>query len=144
MANSVLQSKRGPIWPLGSIVVTSAGTPVNLMSLVDPTSVNAPQTATPGTAGADEYTVKCNQIIIQGVRSNSGNGLTNNTGNIYLILKGKGSNNRTDTGCIIAQIATGQTLVIAPAAMNVEVFNPYLLWLDADNANDAGQVTLII
>ena len=144
MANSVLQSRRGPIWPLGSIVVVTPGTPVNLMSLVDPTSVNAPQTATPGTAGADEYTVKCNQIIIQGVKSNAGTGLANNTGNIYLILKGKGSNNRTDTGCIVVTIAAGQTFILAPSAQNAEVFNPYLLFLDADNANDAGQVTLII
>lgn len=144
MANSVHQSRQGPIWPLGSIVVATAGTAVNLMSVVDPNLVNAPQKPVPGTTGSNEYTVKCNQIIIQGVKSNSGSGLTNNTGNIYLILKGSGTNNRTDTGCIVAQIAAGQTLILAPPAMNVEVFNPYLLWLDADNSNDAGQVTLII
>lgn len=144
MANSTHQSRQGPIWPLGSIVVASAGTIRNLMINVDPNLVNAPQQPVPGTTGANEFTVKCNQIIIQGVKSNSGSGLTNNTGNIYLILKGNGTNNRTDTGCIVAQIAAGQTLILAPPAMNVEVFNPYLLFLDADNAGDAGQVTLII
>ena len=144
MANSVHKSRQGPLWPLGSIANVTPGTPVNLMSLVDSTSVNAPQTATPGTAGANEFTVKCNQIIIQGVKANGTTGLTNNTGNIYLILKGNGTNNRTDFGCIICQIAPGQTLILAPPAMNVEVFNPYLLWLDADNAGDAGQVTLVI
>lgn len=144
MANSIHQSRRGPIWPLGSIVVSAPGTAVNIMSVVDSSLKNAPDKPVPGTAGSDEFTVKCNQIIIQGVKSNSGTGLTNNTGNIYLILKGNGSNNRTDTGCIIAQIAAGQTFVLAPAAMNVEVFNPYLLWLDADNGGDAGQISLII
>ena len=144
MANSTHQSRQGPIWPLGSIVVAAAGTVRNLMINVDPNLVNAPQNPVPGTTGANEFTVKCNQIIIQGVKSNPGSGLTNNTGNIYLILKGNGTNNRTDTGCIVAQIAAGQTLILAPPAMNVEVFNPYLLWIDADNANDAAQVTLII
>jgi len=144
LANSTHQSRQGPIWPLGSVVVASAGTAVNMMSVVDPLQVNAPQKPVPGTVGSNEYTVKCNQIIIQGVKSNSGSGLTNNTGNIYVILKGNGTNNRTDTGCIVAQVAAGQTLILAPSAMNVEVFNPYLLWIDADNANDAAQVTLII
>lgn len=144
MANSVLQSRQGPIWPLGSVVVSVPGTARNLMINVDPNLVNAPSAPVPGTVGANEYTVKCNQIIIQGVKSNSGTGLTNNTGNIYLILKGNGSNNRTDTGCIVAQIAAGQTFILAPSAVNSDVFNPYLLWLDADNGGDAGQVTLII
>ena len=144
MANSTHNSKSGPIWPLGSIVIATAGTIRNLMINVDPNLVNAPSAPVPGTTGANEFTVKCNQIIIQGVKSNGGSGLTNNTGNIYLILKGNGTNNRTDTGAIVAQIAAGQTLILAPSAMNVEVFNPYLLWVDSDNSGDAAQVTLII
>jgi hypothetical protein len=144
MANSTHQSRQGPIWPLGSVVVATPGTVRNLMINVDPNLVNAPSVIVPGTVGSNEYTVKCNQIIIQGVKSNAGTGLTNNTGNIYVILKGNGSNNRTDTGAIIAQVATGQTLIIAPPATTVEMFNPYLIWLDADNSGDSGQVTLIL
>jgi hypothetical protein len=143
MANSVLQSRQGPLWPLGSLAPTP-GTPVNMMSLVDPTLVNAPDKVTPGTVGANEYTVRAQQIIIQGMKSNGGNGLTNNTGNVYVILKGKGSNNRTDTGCIVLTVPAGQTGVIASAPMVMNVFNPYLLWIDCDTVGDAAQVTLII
>ena len=144
MANSVHQSRQGPLWPLGSIVVTSPGTPVNMMSVVDPTLKNAPSAIVPGTVGANEFTVRCQQIVIQGMKSNGGNGLTNNTGNIYVILKGNGTNNRTDTGCIVLTIPAGTTGVIASAPMVMNVFGPYLLWIDADNANDAAQITLII
>jgi hypothetical protein len=104
------------------------------MSLVDSAQKNAPTAPVPGTVGANEYTVKCNQIVIQGMKSNAGTGMTNNTGNIYVILKGNGSNNRTDTGCILLTVPLGQTAVISPPAMNVEVFNPYLIFLDAETA----------
>jgi hypothetical protein len=144
MANSVHQSRQGPIWPLGSVVVSTPGTIRNMMINVDPNLVNAPSVVVPGTVGSNEYTVKCNQIIVQGVKSNAGTGLTNNTGNIYVILKGNGTNNRTDTGCIIAQVAAGQTLIIAPSAQSTDVFNPYLLWIDADNGGDSAQISLII
>jgi hypothetical protein len=78
------------------------------------------------------------------MKSNAGTGLVNNTGNIYVILKGAGSNNRTDTGCIVLTIPAGTTGVIASAPMVMNVFNPYLLWIDADNAGDSAMVTLII
>jgi len=145
MANAAQKCLNGPFWPLGNIAVTTPGTVVNMMSFVDPTSVNAPQTATPGTAGANEYTVRCSQIIIQGMRD-SGTGLTNNTGNIYVIQKGpsSGSSNRTDKGAIVLCVATGLTAVIAATPGNHNVFNPYLLYIDADNAGDGAQVTLVI
>lgn len=144
MANSVLQSRQGPLWPLGSIVISSPGTPRNMMSVVDPSLVNSPSSPVPGTVGANEYTVRAQQIVIQGVKSNGGTGFINNTGNIYVFLKGSGSNNRTDTGCVLFVIAAGQTLTIGSSAQVVNVFNPYLLWIDADNGGDAAQVTLII
>src|SRR4029077_15182708 len=115
-----------------------------MMSVVDPGLVNAPDKAVPGTVGANETTVRCQQIIIQGMKSNGGNGLTNNTGNIYVILKGKGSNDRTDTGAIVLTVPAGQTGVIASAPMVMNVFCPYLLYVTADNPGDAAQVTLII
>lgn len=144
MANSVHKSRSGPFWPLGSVAVASAGTPVNMMINVDPTLVNAPQTPTPGTVGADEYTVRAQKIYIQGMKSNAGTGLTNNTGNIYVILKGNGTNNRTDTGCIVITVPTGQTVVLASAPEDHNVLNPYLLYIDADNSADAAQITLFI
>jgi hypothetical protein len=144
MANSIQQCRQGPLWPLGSVVVATPGTPVNMMSVVDSTLKNAPDKPVPGTTGANEYTVRCQQIIIQGMKSNAGTGLTNNTGNIYVILKGTGSNNRTDTGCIVLTVPAGQTGVIASAPMVMNVFNPYLLYLDSDNSGDSAMVTLII
>jgi hypothetical protein len=63
VANSVCKDKQGPVWPLGNIIVAAAGTPVNIMSLVDASNVNQPETPTPGTAGADEYTSRAQQII---------------------------------------------------------------------------------
>jgi len=147
MANGVAKVPYGPLWPLGNIANVTPGTPVNLMSLVDPNSVNAPQTATPGTAGANEFTVRCNQIVVQGMKSNGGNGLTNNTGNVYVILKATaspGTNNRSDLGSIVLTVGSGLTGVIAAPAQETLKFSPYQLWIDADNAGDGAQVTIII
>jgi hypothetical protein len=144
MSNGVSKNPNGPFWQLGNIV-TTAGTPVSIMSLVDSGNLNAPQTATPGTAGAGEYTVRCNQVIVQGMKSNGGNGLTNNTGNIYVIQKSStGSNNRTDLGCIILTIPAGTTGVIGSPSQETLKFSPYLLWVDSDNTGDGAQITLII
>ena len=142
MANSIQKNPQGPFWPLGSIVVTPS-TPVNFMSLVDsglkgdPGVVYNPLTFVP------EYTVRAQQIIIQGLKASGG--LANNTGYVYVIQKGgSGSNNRTDTGSIILAVGAGLTAVLASAPMDRNVFNPYLLWIDGDNAGDAAQITLII
>lgn len=145
MANSVLKDKQGPDWPLGSIVVTVPGTPVGIMSLVDPASVNAPETPTPGTVGANEYTERAQQIFFQGMKSNAGVGMVNNTGNIYVVRKGTaGLGNRTDAGAIVLTIPPGATLFLGSAALNRNVFNMYRYSIDADNANDACQVTAIV
>ena len=138
--------------PLGMIAVATPGTPVRFTSLIDVSSNNAPESPTPtfsaNNTGAavprNEYTIRCQQIIIQGVKSNGGNGTTNNTGNVYIMVKGNGSNNRTDFGAMVAQVAPGQTLILASAPVNVNVFNPYSLYLDADNAGDSALVTLLI
>ena len=146
MANGVAKCPNGPFWPLGNIVNVTPGTPVNMMSLVDPSNLNAPQTATPGTAGTGEYTVRVNQIVIQGMKA-SGSGLGDNTGNIYVILKATaspGTNNRSDFGSIILVVKSGLTGVIAAPAQETLKFSPNLLWIDADNAGDGAQITLII
>jgi hypothetical protein len=145
MANSIQKDIQGPDWPLGSIVVAAAGTPVNIMNVVDPTNLFAP--GTPVTeANPRQYAARCNQIIFQGFKSNAGNGLIPNTGNIYIMrtLVGAGSGNRTDTGSMVACIAPGQTFVLEAPPINGNVFSPHRYLIDADNNNDAAQVTLII
>jgi hypothetical protein len=144
MTNSIQKNPQGPFWPLGAVTVVAPGTPVNMMFNIDPNNYNAPETATvPQSA---EYTVRAQQIIIQGMKSNSGAGLVNNTGNIYVVMKGVGSGtgNRADTGSIVLTVPSGTTGVLASAPLVRNVFSPYELYIDADNAGDAAQVTLLI
>src|SRR5947209_8697369 len=102
------------------------------MSVVDASSVNAPETATPGTAGADEYTVVAQQIIIRAVKSI--NPYVPNTGAIYLIQApaGSGTGNKTDSGVMVAVILPGETFVLSPATQVRNMFNPYEYFIDAD------------
>jgi hypothetical protein len=147
MANGVSKNPHGPFWPLGNIVNVTPGTPVNMMILVDTTLKGDPGVGTGSTTAVPEYTVRANQIIVQGMKSAGGNGLTDNTGNIYVLQKSSaspGTNNRSDLGCIILTVKPGLTGVIASAPMNRNTLDPYLLWIDADNAADGAQVTLVI
>src|SRR5713226_6520370 len=99
MANSILKDRHGPDWPLGFIQVVTPGTPVNIMSVVDPSNLNDPATPTPSTAGADEFTVRAQQIAFLAFKPGASHGTQNNTGNIYIVRKGSGggSGNRDDT-----------------------------------------------
>ena len=141
----------GPI-PLGFVQVVTPGTPVRITSVIDPASNNAPETNTPAfsanNTGAavptNEYTVTCQQIIFQGFKSNAGTGLTNNSGNVYVMLKGNGTSNRTDFGAMVLCIAPGLTAVLASAPADVNVFTPYKFYLDADNGNDGALVTIVV
>jgi hypothetical protein len=143
MANSVMKDKQGPDWPCGLIVVVTPGIPVEIMSLVDPTDVNEPESAT--SAASDEYSVRAQQIIFQAVKAGAGgHGLANNAGNIYLVREGTGPSNRDDPGAIVATIAPGLTFVLASAPLDRNVFSPYRYRIDADNAGDACLVTLLI
>lgn len=145
MAPSILLDKQGPDWPLGSIIVPTPGVPVNIMSLVDPYSYNDPNSPTSISSG--EYTNVAQQIMFQGMKAGASGGLITNLGNIYVVRrapKSQGSGNRSDTGCIVAVIFPGQTFFIAAAPMNMDVLNPYRYRIDADNPNDAAQVTLFI
>ena len=153
MAQSVYNGYNGPgPIPLGLIQVVTPGTPVRITSLIDPASNNAPETYTPAfsanNTGAavptNEYTVTCQQIIVQGFTSNAGTGLKNNTGNVYLMLKGTGSSNRTDFGAMVLCVGAGLTGVLASAPADVNVFNPYKFYLDADNANDGALITIVV
>lgn len=142
---SVQKDREGPDWPLGLITVATPGTPVSIMSLVDPSNVNDPSTATPGTSGANEYTERCNQIAFYAVKAGAAHGLTTNTGNIYIVRKGvQGAGNRDDYGSIVAVLFPGQEYTLLPSALVRDGFNPYRYSIDADNANDSALVTLII
>jgi hypothetical protein len=145
VALSVYQDKQGPDWPLGFIKVATPGTPVELMSLVDPTGVNDPNAVTSSTS--DEYTPRCQQIQIQAFKPGATHGMQLNAGNVYIVRDdgaGGGSGNRDDPGAIVTILAPGQTYFLASAPVNRNVFSPYRYSVDADNANDGVLVTLII
>jgi len=152
MANptSVQLDPHGPDWPLGFIKVVTPGTPVGVMSLVDPAAYNNPSTGTPTSFAAGpsaEYTVRAQQIIIQAYKPGASHGLQNNTGNIYITrqgIAGQGSGNRDDTGSIVFTLTPGQTLTLASAPLDRNVFSPYRYSIDADNAGDGAMVTLLI
>jgi hypothetical protein len=147
MAQTVYKGYSGPFSPLGLIVVVTAGTPVIMSSLIDPSSNNAPETATPAASAnntgaivpSNEYTVTFQQIMIQGFKAGAGgNGLVNNSGNIYVMIKGAaGLGNRTDYGAMVLCVAPGVTAFLASAPLNRNVFTPYKLFIDADNNGDS-------
>jgi hypothetical protein len=140
---SVMKDRQGPDWPLGAIAVTTPSTPVSIMSLVDSTNVNAPETAT--STSSDEYSPLCQQIMFQGFKSNGGTGMVPNTGNVYIMRKGvQGLGNRTDFGAMVEVLLPGQTIWLASSARNRDTFSPYRYYLDADNANDGALVTLLV
>jgi hypothetical protein len=146
MANSVQQDWNGPDWPLGFIDVATPGTPVGIMSLVDPSSVNSPSSPTPGTADANEYTQRAQQIIFQAMKPGTTHGTQNNTGNVYIVrvAQGSGTGNRDDYGSIVKTLVPGETFILASAALNRNVFSPYRYRIDADNAGDGAFVTLLM
>lgn len=154
MPNSIMKDRQGPDWPLGIIAVVTPGTPVSIMSLVDPTNLNAPGTAVPAASanntgaptGGNEYTERAQQIIFQAYKVSGSAGLAANTGNIYIVRAGAGggTGNRSDFGAIVACLTPGQTLILVGAAQNRDVFSPYRYRIDADNAGDSCLVTLLI
>src|SRR6266478_619440 len=111
MPNSINRDKQGPDWPLGFISIVTPGTPVGIMSLVDSTLANDPGKLVPGTVGADEYSVRAQQIMFQGLKPGVAHGMQNNTGNVYIVRKAvsPGTGNRDDQGAIVFVLQPGQT-----------------------------------
>lgn len=150
MALSVQKDIQGPLWPLGLITVVTSGTPVNLMSVVDPgLNIWNPTTPTPGASGAiteniPEYTISAQQLIIFACKSVAP--IVANTGFTYIVEKGAGggSGNKTDSGSIIAIISATGNIVLGSAAFNKNVFSPYNLFVDADNSGDGILATLVV
>jgi len=143
MTASIQRDVNGPDWPLGFIGVTTPGTPVGFMSVVDPTSDNAPGTPTNSTNYPT--TIRAEEIMIQAFKP-AASGTQFNTGNIYIVRRGAGggSGNRDDTGSIVATLTPGQTLFFTAAAVNVNVWSPYRYSVDADNPGDGAFITLIV
>jgi len=143
MTATIQRDVHGPDWPLGFIQVVTPGTPASFMSVVDPTSNNAPGTPTNPTNYPT--TVRAEEIMVQAFRPGT-SGTQLNLGNIYIVRRGAGggSGNRDDTGSIVATLVPGQTLFFTAAAVNVNVWNPYRYSIDADNAGDGAFITLIV
>jgi hypothetical protein len=117
------------------------------MSLVDPSGLNDPNSPSPGTAGADEYTVSAQQIIFQSYKAGAGTILAPNTAGklVYIVRKPTaGGGGVADNGTVIAALSPGQTFILGSSAMTKNVFNPYRYFIDADTGTDGCQVTLII
>jgi hypothetical protein len=141
----VFQDKQGPIWPLGLITVVTPGIPVSIMSLVDSLFTDAPETPTPGTVGADEYTSRAYSIIFMPLKAGAGTMLGANTANklVYVVRKPIGST--SDTGGIVIALRPGDpAFVLTGNPMERNIFNLYAFYIDADTAGDGVQVTAII
>lgn len=147
MADSIQKDQYGPDWPLGVIVVATPGTPVSIMALVDPSSVNPPSTSG---AGGWEYSPAAWEIQFTACKKGVSHGLAVNTGNIYIVRAGAGgAGNRDDYGSIVAVLPPGVTTALTTfrltgSSQNNKPFGPYRYYIDADNANDGALVTLII
>ena len=140
---SIQKDIQGPDWPLGLIVVAAAGTPVPVMSLVDPSNAMAPNTPVSAT-NPTQYTPRANQIMFQGMRAGS-HGLQNNQGNVYIMRQGvQGAGNRDDYGSMVMCLVPGQTVFLAAAAVSNDVYSPYRYFIDADNNSDGVLATLFI
>lgn len=142
MANSIQKLRGAAMTPLGSIKVTTPGTPVSLMSYLDPGNNNAPGTPTGITInkyGADTpYSPAVRGIGIQGYHQGANNAITINAGNVYLLVApaAGGSGNNQDVGAMVKVISPGADYFYPPDAANLDRISPYYLYLDADNAGD--------
>lgn len=148
MGVTILRDKQGPTWPLGLILVPTPGIQVSIMSLVDSANVNAPESPSPGTSGADEYTSRAQKIIFQPFKAGAGTLLGANTTSklVYIVRKPTaGNGGMSDTGVIIAALRPGDPpFVLDAAAQDRNVFNLYQFFIDADSAGDGVLVTAII
>lgn len=142
MALSVVIKRTGPDWPLGYINVPANGTPVGIMSLVDPQNKNSP-TASPSPSNAgSEYTTRFRVMTFWGFHPGAANnGLVVNTGNVYLLCPGNGSGNRTDAGAVVGIITPGNKFDFPSSFGSTSTqFSPYGYVLDSDVNNEGALV----
>ena len=144
MALSVLQRRNGPEWPLGAIVVSTAGTPVGIMSLVDANNTNAPET--PSNRLTSEYTTTCRSIWFQGYHPGANNnGMVLNSGNVYVTVNDGNGNpgNRTNSGTMVMVVPPGSSAPLPDSLGSAVRFSPYKYSIDVDTNGDGALVTLI-
>lgn len=153
MANSIQKDFRGPDWPLGFIQVAVPRTPVSIMSLVDPNSVNAPNAPQPPvavggivtpSAGVFAYTPRGYRLIFQAFKPGAANGTQVNTGYVYVVRAGNlGAGNSNDYGSILYTLTPGQSWELIAGYGGDNMLNPYRYSIDGDTAGDGAFVTLI-
>lgn len=145
MALSIERSYTGPVWPLGVVAVATPGTKVNIMTNIDSANVNNPNTVSNNAALQTEYTRACRAIAFQGYHAGANNsGMVTNTGNVYiLVAPAGGAGNLSDSGAMVKVLPSGGDFVLSAITPGFnDMFSPYQIWLDADNANDGALVTL--
>lgn len=146
MALSIQRDFNGPDWPAGLITVAASGTPVNIMSVLDPTNLWAPGASA---VTSPEYAPRVFEISFTAVKSVAP--VVLNTGAIYIVRAGAagGSGNKTDSGSIVAILQPGvatalQTFVLRAAPFNRDIYNPYRYFIDADTNADGCLVTFSV
>jgi len=148
MALSVQQSKTGPVWPCGAVLVAANGTPVCIMKNVDANNNNAPwkNQGNPGNATGSEYTTRCIAVTFQAYKPGaSNNGMVQNANNVYILVppNGNGTGNRTDSGAMVKVLFPGADYTLAASDFGQTQFSPYSFFLDSDTDGDGALVTLV-
>lgn len=139
MALSVLQSRTGPIWPLGYINVANNGTlSPNLASNVDVNGTGNPNFAPSPAAPGPEYSPRFKSLWLYGFHPGANNnGMIANTGNVYVMMgvpaNNAGPGNRSDSGAMVGIVPPGGSLPLPQslAATGMQL-SPYAYKLDAD------------
>ncbi len=145
MSNSVCINRTGPTWPLGWISVANNGTPVGLMSLVDPSNLYSPNGPANNAKGS-EYTVRFKSLFFYGYKpaANNAGGLVANTGIVYVLQPASNgaAGNRSDSGCIVGIIpANGGSFSLPQSLASVDMqVSPYEYTLDSDVSGEGAIV----
>ncbi len=107
-----------------------------LMSLVDPSNNNSPDTPT-NTLTA-EYPWSALAVSLQAFHQGAGNNnMTPNSGSVYLLVKGaQGPGNKSDPGAMIKVLLPTADFSYPSGPYHGLRFSPYSLYIDADVAGD--------
>lgn len=144
MALSVLKRPGGPTWPVGFVNVSSNGTPVCIMNNVDANNNWSPSASpSPGNPGP-EYSIQCAGVAFQAYKpGNNNNGMVQNANNVYVLVPGNGSANRSDSGAMMKVLFPGADYTLYASDFGLTLFNPYELFLDSDVNGDGALCMLI-
>ncbi len=135
---STQKNRGGPVWPLGFVQVAAAGTPVNLMTNVDPAGNHSPG------SGNSEYAWTCRGILFGGFKpAANNNGYQVNTGNVYVCVQAGNNGNRADYGAIALVVTPGNYVPLPVPLPGTDMINPYQFQLDADVSNEGALAVLL-